>query len=80
MISAVDRLQILKTHRTSGQQTDEILLTEATYHCLALHSCVCSSKACLLEDGLFYLSCWLPTTCIYQFDNGFGIAGWAWNL
>jgi len=57
MISAVDRLQILKTHRTSGQQTDEILLTEATYHCLALHSCVCSSKACLLEDGLFYLSC-----------------------
>lgn len=57
MISAVDHLQILKTHRTSGQQNGEILLTEATYHGLALHSCVCSSKACLLEGRLFYLSC-----------------------
>lgn len=57
MISAVDHLQILKTHRTSGQQTAEILLTETTYHCLALLSCICSSKARLLEDRLFYLSC-----------------------
>lgn len=37
MISAVDHLQILKTHRTSGQQTAEILLTETTYHCLVVY-------------------------------------------